>query len=385
VKITIGVGEERLGVDLQLQLVPTSRVHGRIVTPDGTPPIGAQLQLRPATAGADVVMSGNGIGNFGTPVAQDGSFAFQNVTPGQYTLQARLPLRQSDPSAGGDAAAAQAAGRGRGAFAAPGARGGPITQVLWASSDIAVDGREVSDVMLMLQPGMTIGGRVAFEGAAPPADLTTVRVTLQGADGQMIGAPAAAQADAAGNFSVSGVAPGKYFVRASVAGQGRAAGPGFGPAQPSSPAAPAGGSTTWRLKSALAGGQDVLDSSLDLKPNDHISGMVLTFTDQTQELSGILQDATGQPTSDYTIILFAADSRQWAPQSRRIMATRPGTDGRFTFSGFPAGQYRLTAVTDAEPGEWFDPAFLSQVVPASLPLGIADGEKKTQDIRLAGR
>jgi len=257
--------------------------------------------------------------------------------------------------------------------------------MLWASSDIAVDGREVSDVVLMLQPGMTIGGRVAFEGAGPPTDLTTVRVTLQGADGQMIGAPAAAQADAAGNFSINGVAPGKYFVRASVAGPGRGAGPGFGPAQPASPLSPAGGSTTWRLKSALAGGQDVLDSSLDLKPNDHISGMVLTFTDQTQELSGILQDATGQPTSDYTIILFAADSRQWAPQSRRIMATRPGTDGRFTFSGFPAGQYRLTAVTDAEPGEWFDPAFLSQVVPASLPLGIAEGEKKAQDIRLAGR
>ena len=92
----------------------------------------------------------------------------------------------------------------------------------------------------------------------------------------------------------------------------------------------------------------------------------------------------GRPTADYTIILFPADNRYWTPQSRRIMSARPGTDGTFSFRGFPAGQYRLTAVTDAEPGEWYDPAFLSQVVSASMTLPIAEGEKKTQDIRLAG-
>ena len=65
------------------------------------------------------------------------------------------------------------------------------------------------------------------------------------------------------------------------------------------------------------------------------------------------------------------------------MSVRPGTDGKFTFRNMPAGQYRLTAVTDAEPGEWYDPGFLSQVVGASMSLTIAEGEKKTQNIRLA--
>ena len=41
-------------------------------------------------------------------------------------------------------------------------------------------------------------------------------------------------------------------------------------------------------------------------------------------------------------------------------------------------------MTDAEPGEWYDPAFLSQVVPASMLVTIGEGQKKTQDIRLAG-
>ena len=41
-------------------------------------------------------------------------------------------------------------------------------------------------------------------------------------------------------------------------------------------------------------------------------------------------------------------------------------------------------MTDVEPGEWYDPAFLSQMVPASITFSIAEGEKKTQDIKLAG-
>jgi hypothetical protein len=66
------------------------------------------------------------------------------------------------------------------------------------------------------------------------------------------------------------------------------------------------------------------------------------------------------------------------------MAARPGTDGRFSFRNLPAGSYRLTAVTDVEPGEWFNPDFLSQLGAASIPLTLADGERKVQDIRLAG-
>ena len=98
--------------------------------------------------------------------------------------------------------------------------------------------------------------------------------------------------------------------------------------------------------------------------------------------SGTIQDATGKPTADYSIVIYPSDNRYWVPQARRIQSVRPGTDGKFTFRGLPPGEYRLTAVTDVEPGEWFNPDFLSQLVNASISVTLIDGEKKTQDIRV---
>ena len=40
------------------------------------------------------------------------------------------------------------------------------------------------------------------------------------------------------------------------------------------------------------------------------------------------------------------------------------------------------AVVDVEPGQWFDPGFLRQIIGGSIALSIADGEKKVQDIRV---
>ena len=69
-----------------------------------------------------------------------------------------------------------------------------------------------------------------------------------------------------------------------------------------------------------------------------ISGGVLTFSDATQQVTGTLQDQSGRPAPDYTIIVFAADKRFWVPQARRIRTTRPGTDGRFTVTNLPVGE-----------------------------------------------
>jgi hypothetical protein len=44
----------------------------------------------------------------------------------------------------------------------------------------------------------------------------------------------------------------------------------------------------------------------------------------------------------------------------------------------------VIAVTDVDTGEWYDPEFLGQLVGAALPISLAEGEQKVQDLRVAG-
>lgn len=379
--VTLGIGEERNGVDFQLQLVQTARVRGLVQGPDGTLPQGTQISLIPMDqAGAPPVP---GIGMNMARASQNGEFSFTGIPPGQYRVMARAAVR--DPNAPQAGPGQPGFGGGRGG----GGRGGPgqIAQVLWASADVNVAGQDVGDLVLSLQPGMTITGRVSFEGSAllPPTDLTRVRVNLSPRgqqQGMNLGGVPPALVDATGRFTITGVAPGAYSLSANAPANNPSAGGAGGAAGRTGGAGVPTGQ--WVLKSAVATGRDVLDFGLTVEPNQDVGGVTLTFVDRTQNVSGTIQDTMGNPTADYTIIIFPADRTFWLPQARRIQSSRPGTDGKFAFGTLPPGDYRLTAVTDVEPGEWYDPDFLSQLVNASIPLTLREGEKKVQDIKLAG-
>jgi Carboxypeptidase regulatory-like domain len=122
---------------------------------------------------------------------------------------------------------------------------------------------------------------------------------------------------------------------------------------------------------------------MEIRPGQHVDGVMLTFTDRPSELTGLVQDASGQPATDYSIIVFAADRRFWTTQSRRIKSARPDHDGKYTLRNLPAGEYLLVAAIDVEQDEWFDPSFLQRIAPAAIRVAISDGEKKVQDLRIA--
>ena len=82
--------------------------------------------------------------------------------------------------------------------------------------------------------------------------------------------------------------------------------------------------------------------------------------------------------------MFPADKTYWS-SARRISTARPDTEGKFAIASLPAGDYRIAALTDIAPGEQSDPAFLEQLVPASVAFSLREGEKKVQDIRIAGQ
>lgn len=339
VVVTVGRADERTGVDFALQLVPTARIEGIVTLPDGmVAPPGTQVNLLAASQPAD----GGAGGLRTTRVAADGTFLFADVSPGVYTVLARANAPVVPPNAPAD--------------------------IVWAATEIAVDGERISGLSLQLQPGMTVTGHVRFEGTRlqPPADLSSVRVTLTPVqvEGTVAFAPGTKGIDAQGRFSIAGVTPGRYRLGASFPGSGRPDG--------------------WQMRSAIVSGQDTMDVPFTVQPSQSISGTSIVFTDRPASLTGIVHNAAGGPPNEFTVILFSADHSHWLPRARRIQAMRPAADGAFAFRGLPSGDYHLAAIDDVEPGEWFDPAFLQRLLPNAMKLTLGEGEQKVQEIRIGG-
>jgi hypothetical protein len=339
--MTLDVAEQKTAGDLQLQLVPIARVSGKVVWTGGDLPIGnaaghtyVMLEDRSAIPG--------GASMRGMHVPPSGEFSFLNIPAGQYTVTARAMTNM--PSSAGAAAARPA---------------GQESMALWATQEIVVSGQPVSDLVLSMHDGMTISGRVVLEGSVP-VDVTRMRLTASIA-GYFPGeiAPVVVSPDAEGRFTLRGVVPGLYRIAS----------------YPSAPGAA-------MVKSSMFGGRDTLDFPLEVKPGEDVAGGVVTLVPRLAEVTGQLQNPSSQPATGFTIVLFSSDARYWTPRSRRVQAVRPSTDGRFTLKDLPAGEYRLVALTDVDSGQWYDPAFLRELVPASIVVTLSEGERREQTLRV---
>ena len=217
----------------------------------------------------------------------------------------------------------------------------------------------MSGISLTLLPGLRWSGRIAFDAQArtPPADLTSLRLRPLEVTGAAVVVPfTATRPD--GTFEITSLLPGTYSMTSTV-------------------------DEGWWLRSVIVNGRDVLDFPLDLGPGGDVSGAVATFTDRHTELTGTLQTAANAPAPDHFVVAFAADRAFWRPAARRIQSQRPSTDGRFVFRDLPPGDYLIAALTDMEPADLLDVAFLEGLVPAAVPVRLAEGERRTQDLRIA--
>ena len=332
--IKLSAEEERDGVTIELRPVPTARITVSLDVGDAADPASVRLSLVPADAGS--LLTGRRGG--------DGRYVFTGVPPVPYTVMARAARLGASPVAS--------------APAIPGARGaptGPLT--MYAIEDLPVTGGEMN-VSLRLQPAMTVSGRVMLEAGAPTAmsvsDVSFALIPVR--ETPALGVTPV-RSNSSGVFVFEGGPPGRYRL---------------------TPA----GTTALDMKSAMSQGVDVLDALLDVRAGEDVSDLVVTLPARPTELLGRLETAAGVAAPDYFIVAFAADRQFWTPQSRRIRQTRPANDGNFSIKGLPAGDYLLAALTDVERDEWFDPAFLAQLVPAAVRVRLSDGGATTQNLRI---
>jgi hypothetical protein len=114
-----------------------------------------------------------------------------------------------------------------------------------------------------------------------------------------------------------------------------------------------------------------------------VNGMRVVMTSQPTSLTGKLIDVLGRPAPEYAVIVFSTDRAHWASAPRRMTGlVKLDSAGGYRITGLPPGTYYLSAVTDAEPSELADPAFLEQLAAASLTITLKEGETKVQDLKL---
>jgi hypothetical protein len=183
---------------------------------------------------------------------------------------------------------------------------------------VHVDGANVENVVVAMERGGSVSGRIVFEGAVP-ADVRslTVRAELH-VDSpalQMRPPPPPARVKPDLSFAIDGL---------------------FGPHVLLVEGAPG-----WVIKSMRYRNEDRAHLPTEFKAGPD-STTEIVLTNRTARLAVRLIDERGQPTEDGRVVLFPADPRQWMT----IREVRHGVmrDGVFQFQNLRAGDYLVASI-----------------------------------------
>jgi hypothetical protein len=358
--VTVNSGEEKPGINLQLRPVTTRRVAGRLISPNGQPAANTGIRLVVPDPAVARTSPATLIDNLQTVTDQAGEFLFLGVVPGPYTLRAL-----SAPPPGTSPIAIEGVFRvpAPAPAAASAGRGGTLE---WAADSNVVGDADVTDLTVRLKGGVTISGRVTFEGATPPPPASAfqpMRILPRPAPGTpgslLTSNEFAGAVDQTGAFVTLPLVPGPYTL--NMVGR-----------------LPPG----WIVKAILAGGRDAMDVPVEIGEAG-MSAVVVVLSDQISKLTGTVREIDGRPAATAAVVFFPVDRALWRQAgiaSRRVQAAPTSRTGAYSFSGLPAGNYWVIA-TDG-PGDFSDPTVLASLIPSATRVTMSEGASRTVDLRV---
>jgi hypothetical protein len=325
-RIALGAGQQVDEVVLMLRPIRAARITGTALFSDGKPMSPAMIMVV-QTGGFGFSMGGGG------PVRPDGTFTLNGITPGEYLLRVQTmgPLTPDNES---------------------------------ATVKLTVAGTDISDLALVGTKPVSGTGRIVVDPAAAqnlPRNLMVSAFPIE--LGFAVPPPPPARVADDGSFELKAI-PG--LMRLDV----RGGGPGGGMA------------SGWAVRSVRLNGADVTDSGVAFKANEPISGLEIELTNKVTSITGLVATTRGEPSKDYTAIVFSQEKEKWTPPTRYQGSARPDQDGRFKITGLPPGEYYIVAVDRLEPGQSGDPEFLERMRVRATPFSLNEGETRTMDLRL---
>ena len=362
--VTLSAGEERTGLDFRFDPVRTTTIEGTVTGPVRDL---SQTQLTLQFAGTGASPAG---GNATAQPQPDGSFVFRNIAPGRYRLTARASVMEPDSGQAAPRTPGVAITTARPVLTEAARTAGET--YLYAQTTVDARAGGTGAVSLVLQPGATLSGLVAFEtlpntpvpvsGAAVrvlPTQVSSAPIVING------GFTAVRQgtAGATGAFTVTSIAPGEYTVQVSLPTALKDAG--------------------WWPKSMPVQGRDLLDGPSPFTTGEELKGLTVVLSNRHTKLSGVLRTSDGRPGPDHTIVVFSTDSASWSATARRTQMAQPANDGTYVIDDLPPGDYYVAVVTEIDRDELLTPQFFERLVPASIRVQLGDGEARTQDLTLA--
>jgi hypothetical protein len=341
--IDLRVSEDRVGVDIRLMPVSTARVSGIVQGPPGA--IG-NLLLRLIPVGLEDLGQGSEAAT--TVTLADGRFSFFDVPTGSYVLETRHSMLELTHTSMREVATALPApvpfpaihaAAGSVSAASPGVSYSSLydgaEQAYWGQRRVDVSAPDVHDVVLALRRLVTMTGRFEWApGAEPLARVPPL--LLEPADGRRsLGLPSVIGLGSASTFTIDSIMAGEYMLRIRAPGIVQA--------------------ISWE-------GRDYTDRPFDTTEGRDITGVVVTLTNASSSITGIVSDAGAALTSGAAVIAFPVERERWSNYGLnpvRFKSVLTTVDGKYRLDGLPAGEYYLIAVPQQQERAWVDPAFLA--------------------------
>jgi 5-hydroxyisourate hydrolase-like protein (transthyretin family) len=313
--ITVKSGDEIPSVDILLQRVAAYKIRGRIFNMITHRP-GKDVSIMMLPRNTQVTGS---VFNFEAAVLdKDGSFVLNDILPGSYTLSA-FWFDEGKPYV--------------------------------AKQNIDVGNADVEGVTLTIAPGVTVNGRVNWDGK-PSLEGDELSVSPSSSEQGMDFGDAARVAPN-GAFTLKDISEDTYHL--SVNGM----------------------SKDCYIKAIRYGTADALYDGFAVQRGTDAS-LELTLSSRGARVQGAITDADGLPVAGVWVVLVPEEAHRG--QMQMYKETTTDQYGRFELRGISPGDYKLFSWEEVENGAWQDPEFLKPFESKGEEIKLQEGDSKSVNL-----